>query len=116
MTRIVGKFVVILEPELEGGYSVHCPALPGCVSQGDDRRTALENIKEAILLVLETLEQDESARMRVLDAIEGKDVPPHETPDLVADEIRDVLKARHEDGLPLTVETAEVQVPYRVPA
>ena len=26
---------VILEPEEDGGYSVHCPSLPGCSSQGD---------------------------------------------------------------------------------
>jgi len=29
---------VILEPEEDGGYSVHCPALHGCSSQGDTER------------------------------------------------------------------------------
>jgi len=110
------KFTIILEPEEGGGFSVHCPALPGCVSQGDDRQTALINIKEAINLVLETLEDDELVAARVLEAMEGGNVPPIETPDSVADEIREVLKARHEDGLPLTIETAVVEVTSPVSA
>ena len=110
------KFTIILEPEEDGGYSVHCPALPGCVSQGDDRQAALSNIKEAINLVLETLEHDESVAARTLAAIEGENVPPNETPDSVADEIREVLKARHEDGLPLTIETVVVEVTSPVSA
>ena len=110
------KFTIILEPEEDGGFSVHCPALPGCASQGDDRQAALDNIKEAINLVLETLEDDESGVARVLEAIEGENVPPYETPDSVADEIREVLKARHEDGLPLTIETVVVEVTSPVSA
>ena len=104
------KFTVILDPEEDGGYSVYCPALPGCVSQGDDRGSALENIREAIALVLETLDQDDLVVARALDAIEGKNVSHDETPDLVADEIREVLKARYEDGLPPTIETVQVEV------
>ena len=42
------KFKVVLEPEEEGGYSVHCPALKGCRSQGETVKEALANIKEAI--------------------------------------------------------------------
>ncbi len=110
------RFTIILEPEEGGGYSVHCPALPGCVSQGDDRQTALNNIKEAINLGLETLEDDDLVATRVLEAIEGENVPPNETPDSVADEIREVLKARHEDGLPLTIETVVVEVTSPVSA
>ncbi|HEX8273480.1 MAG TPA: type II toxin-antitoxin system HicB family antitoxin [Longimicrobiaceae bacterium] len=30
------------------GYSVRCPALPGCWSQGDSVEEALENIRDAI--------------------------------------------------------------------
>ena len=41
------KFTVILEPE-SIGYSIHCPALPGCISQGDSRDEAMANIREAI--------------------------------------------------------------------
>ena len=53
---------------------------------------------------------------RVLEAIGGENVPPYETPDSVADEIREVLKARHEDGLPLTIETVVVEVTSPVSA
>ena len=43
------KYRVILEPDLQaGGYVVHCPSLPGCVSQGDTREEALTNIRDAI--------------------------------------------------------------------
>ncbi len=32
----------------EEGFSVSCPALPGCWSQGETEEKALENIKNAI--------------------------------------------------------------------
>jgi predicted RNase H-like HicB family nuclease len=32
----------------EEGYSVSCPGLPGCWSQGDTEEEALENIRDAI--------------------------------------------------------------------
>lgn len=32
----------------EEGYSVSCPALPGCWSQGETKIEALENVREAI--------------------------------------------------------------------
>jgi predicted RNase H-like HicB family nuclease len=32
----------------EEGFSVWCPGLPGCVSQGETEQEALENIREAI--------------------------------------------------------------------
>jgi predicted RNase H-like HicB family nuclease len=49
---------VLLEPSDEGGYTVTAPALPGCISQGDTREEALNNIREAILLYLEPAEDD----------------------------------------------------------
>jgi predicted RNase H-like HicB family nuclease len=50
------KYRVILEPQEEGGYTIYVPALPGCVSQGETRDEALNNIKEAIEGYLESLE------------------------------------------------------------
>jgi predicted RNase H-like HicB family nuclease len=52
------KLQVILEPSDEGGYTVYVPALPGCISEGDNIDEALENIQEAIKLYLEPLEVD----------------------------------------------------------
>jgi predicted RNase H-like HicB family nuclease len=49
----VMDYAVRLIAEDEGGYSVVVPDLPGCVSQGDTREEALENIKEAIQLYFE---------------------------------------------------------------
>ncbi|MEW6737161.1 MAG: type II toxin-antitoxin system HicB family antitoxin [Acidobacteriota bacterium] len=46
------RLKVILEPSDEGGYTVHVPALPGCISEGDSVEEALANIREAIALYL----------------------------------------------------------------
>jgi predicted RNase H-like HicB family nuclease len=47
---------VILEADETGGYNVSCLSLPGCHSQGETIDEALANIKEAIELYLEVLE------------------------------------------------------------
>ncbi|HZZ61179.1 MAG TPA: type II toxin-antitoxin system HicB family antitoxin [Roseiarcus sp.] len=47
------RYTVVLEREEDGGYLVSVPALPGCVSQGDTRAQALNNIREAIELYIE---------------------------------------------------------------
>ncbi|MCJ7778173.1 MAG: type II toxin-antitoxin system HicB family antitoxin [Sedimentisphaerales bacterium] len=52
------KFRVILEPSEEGGYTVIVPSLPGCVSEGNTREEALKNVREAIELYLEPVEDD----------------------------------------------------------
>ncbi len=52
------KFRVILEPGEEDGYTVIVPSLPGCVSEGNTREEALKNVREAIELYLEPVEDD----------------------------------------------------------
>ena len=95
------KFTVILEAESDGGYSVYCPALPGCVSQGDDKQSALENIKEAISLVLESWQEDELAPSL------------SDTRDALVSAFNQVLKGREEDGLPYAgVSLEQVEVSY----
>ena len=49
---------VILEPSDEGGFTALVPALPGCISEGDSREDALRNIKEAIHVYLEPVDDD----------------------------------------------------------
>ncbi len=49
---------VVFEPSEEGGYTVYVPSLPGCISEGDNKEEALTNIREAIELYLEPLEED----------------------------------------------------------
>ena len=65
------KFTVTLDRDEDGIWIVECPAIPGCVSQGEGKSEALEAIKEAIQLCLEV---------------------------------------RSEHGLPLTIETRQVEV------
>ncbi len=47
------RYTVVLEREEDGGYVAIVPALPGCVSQGDNRDLALAKIREAIELYIE---------------------------------------------------------------
>lgn len=65
------RFQVTLDRDEDGVWVVECPSIPGCVSQGQTRQEALQNIQEAIALCLEV---------------------------------------RAERGLPLTIETREVEV------
>jgi len=65
------KFTVTIDRDEDGVWVVECPGIPGCVSQGNTKEKALENIKEAIQLCLEV---------------------------------------RAERGLPLTVETRQIEV------
>jgi len=52
------KFQVVLEPSDEGGYTVYVPTLPGCISEGDTVDESMRNIREAIELYLEPVEDD----------------------------------------------------------
>jgi predicted RNase H-like HicB family nuclease len=65
------KFNVTLDRDEDGIWIVECPSIPGCVSQGQTREQALENIKDAIGAC---------------------------------------LQVRAERGMPLTVETHQVEV------
>lgn len=48
----------------EEGYSVSCPGLPGCWSQGETEEEALENIQDAIREYLAAVDE----------LVEGEDV------------------------------------------
>ena len=52
------KVKIYLEPSADGGYTAIVPSLPGCISEGDTKEEALRNIKEAIELYLEPVEDD----------------------------------------------------------
>lgn len=65
------KFLTTIDRDEDGMWVAECPSIPGCVSQGESREAALENIKEAIAACLEV---------------------------------------RAERGMPLTVETQQVEV------
>jgi len=65
------KFQVTIDRDEDGVWIVECPSIPGCVSQGETRAQALENVVDAIRLCLDV---------------------------------------RAERGMPLTVETHQVEV------
>lgn len=49
---------VVLTPGEDGWIVAECPIIPGCISQGRTREEALSNIREAILLCLETRQEE----------------------------------------------------------
>ena len=49
---------IVFEKSDEGGFTVYVPGLPGCISEGDSKEEAMANIKEAIALYLEPVEDD----------------------------------------------------------
>ena len=65
------KFRVIIEQDEDGVFVAHCPALPGCISQGATREEAQANIKEAITGYLESLKKH------------GEPIPPPITEEIV---------------------------------
>jgi predicted RNase H-like HicB family nuclease len=48
-------YTVILEHEADGGYHAFIPALKGCHSQGDTLEEAIEHVREAISVYLDSL-------------------------------------------------------------
>lgn len=43
------KFSILIEQDKDGRYVVECTDLPGCLSEGDTLKEAIENINEAIV-------------------------------------------------------------------
>ncbi|MGJ3234287.1 type II toxin-antitoxin system HicB family antitoxin [Marivirga sp.] len=46
---------IVLNPDIDGGYTAIVPALPGCITWGKDIQGAKEMAKEAIELYIEDL-------------------------------------------------------------
>jgi predicted RNase H-like HicB family nuclease len=49
---------VVIYPGEDNFWVAECPSLPGCLSQGETREQAIANIKEAIDLYVNALEED----------------------------------------------------------
>lgn len=60
------KHLIILNKS-KYGYDVSVPGLPGCHSQGDTEKEALENIKEAIELYLEGESESISKNSQIIE-------------------------------------------------
>ncbi len=61
---------VVIEKGEDFGYVVHCPAIPGCHSQGNSIEEAIENIKDAIVGCLSVLDEDLISKKKELAFIE----------------------------------------------
>jgi len=61
---------IVIEKGEDFGYVVHCPAIPGCHSQGNTIEEAIENIKDAIRGCLSALDEDLISEREELASIE----------------------------------------------
>lgn len=51
------KLRILIEQDEDGIFIVECPTLPGCISQGNTRQEAIDNIKDAIKDYLESIKK-----------------------------------------------------------
>ncbi|MDH3207699.1 MAG: type II toxin-antitoxin system HicB family antitoxin [Gemmatimonadota bacterium] len=65
------RYRVLIEQDEDGVFVAEVPSLPGCISQGESRDEALSNVREAIALYLESLEEH------------GDPVPPPITEEII---------------------------------
>lgn len=65
------RYRVLIEQDEDGVFVAEVPSLPGCVSQGETRVQALSNVREAISVYVESLEEH------------GDPVPPPITEEIV---------------------------------
>ena len=63
------KLHILLEKQDEGGYTAYVPELPGCISQGETRKEAVKNIKEAISLYLDELSHKAAKKPQKVDVL-----------------------------------------------
>lgn len=57
ITKTNKERIVFLYPDEDNYIIAEVPSLPGCISQGETRQEALQNIQEAIALHLEVLQE-----------------------------------------------------------
>ncbi|HEX6349357.1 MAG TPA: type II toxin-antitoxin system HicB family antitoxin [Candidatus Dormibacteraeota bacterium] len=55
MGTAMHTYSIVVDPDLDGGYTVTVPALPGCITQGETVEECVANAQEAIGLYLEDL-------------------------------------------------------------
>jgi predicted RNase H-like HicB family nuclease len=61
---------VVIEKGEDFGYVAHCPAIPGCHSQGNTIEEAIENIKDAIRGCLSAIDEDLLSERKELASID----------------------------------------------
>jgi len=86
------KYLAILEPSNDGGFSVYFPQFLGCISYGSSAEEAVDNAKEALELHIYGMEKDgeklpPSDMVTNKNDIEGLTAFITIFPDMVADEM-----------------------------
>ena len=56
------KIRIVVHEAEEGGFWAEVPAIPGCATQGDSMDELMQNLREAIQLMLEN-EREEAFRL-----------------------------------------------------
>ncbi len=51
------KYRIFIEKDEDGVFVAECPSLPGCISQGQTRAEAVDNIQDAIKGYIESLKK-----------------------------------------------------------
>ncbi len=51
------QYRILIERDEDGMFVAECPSLPGCISQGNTRKEALDNIQDAIKGYVESLKE-----------------------------------------------------------
>ena len=64
------QFTVALEAQPEGGFTAQCIEVPGAISQGETEGEALENIQDAIALLLDVRRGEARQRHARLRTVE----------------------------------------------
>lgn len=72
INKKVFSYTVIYQSDPEGGYIAFVPSLNGCHTQGDTLEEAEKNIKEAIQLYLESLNQYKERIPQETRILQGK--------------------------------------------
>jgi len=52
------QFTIQYQDEEEGGFSGQCLEIPGAISQGETIEELIENMKDAISLILESIKEE----------------------------------------------------------
>ncbi|MCD6417477.1 type II toxin-antitoxin system HicB family antitoxin [bacterium] len=55
------RYRIFIEQDEDGVFVAECPSLPGCISQGQTRQEALNNIIDAIKGYIESLKKHNEA-------------------------------------------------------
>ncbi|MFW6296280.1 MAG: type II toxin-antitoxin system HicB family antitoxin [Halothece sp.] len=61
------KIKAIVHPAEEGGYWAEVPALPGCITEGDNMEELMNNLQDAIQGWLEVANQIDNTESEVLE-------------------------------------------------